>query len=765
MKRSYTISATCSTLILLLFLSVGDAQAQFTGQWLDIGAYHHIYVESGARQEAAAGTAEGMEYPAILRESSHMWAKALWMGVKDWTDDRGESFPYFVARIGPRNPGIEVTSPIQNRLIARYEDTFVEVDGALSFDNVAIIDEVDPGLPADRMVDNIHNMKVGVTTRRRAYAWVNQFHDNYHIIDFEYCNTGNVDDDDDIELDGQTLNDLYFFRIHRWRGNAQGAWATAAAQTWGKFSMIDVVGDGHAEYAVDFTAIYFWPGFDPEVTRFNNLGGPIWDDSHWTVASGDSTGRLASTTMQGRMTLHADAGPNDATYNRCTPGVGEFGCQPHTIAYMDQDEVLTSDGASHQDYYELGILSRENPTRFANGSSRMFPHYADRIEPSGEFWNPSNDASNGKQGGHAPTDAYGPYTLAFGECVRVAVAEGVAGLTYDASVDIGRGYKRGGTNKDARLYAYDANKDGVITEGTFDYSMVGLPHYVGRGCPGCSMERGPEMLTKNQWVMTARDSLFQMFFRARDLFQNSNGLTTYPIPEAPHAPSAFSITGRPDKIELAWTPASGGPSITGWEVYRTERFEDNLDNGCFQNANIECGYSLVQSLPASATSWEDNAANRGTDYYYYLQAVGEAQANDMLAINGTPGGVPLRSSRYLTQAYQPVNLKRPAYGATGTVRDARIVPNPVNLGATQEIRFALEDRVAFFNIPGNCTIKIFSEIGELVHTIEHTDGSGDEFWNLTTKSRQLLVSGIYLAVITDNDTGEEPLILKFVVIR
>ncbi len=102
-----------------------------------------------------------------------------------------------------------------------------------------------------------------------------------------------------------------------------------------------------------------------------------------------------------------------------------------------------------------------------------------------------------------------------------------------------------------------------------------------------------------------------------------------------------------------------------------------------------------------------------------------------------------------------MNLKRPPYGATGTVADARIVPNPVNLGSDPTIRFDQEIGWRFFNIPGNCTIKVYTEIGELVHTIEHNDGSGDELWNLTTTSRQLLVSGIYIAVISDNDTGDE----------
>ncbi|NUO81199.1 hypothetical protein HUU05_14060, partial [candidate division KSB1 bacterium] len=44
------------------------------------------------------------------------------------------------------------------------------------------------------------------------------------------------------------------------------------------------------------------------------------------------------------------------------------------------------------------------------------------------------------------------------------------------------------------------------------------------------------------------------------------------------------------------------------------------------------------------------------------------------------------------------------------------------------------------------------------------DGSGDEEWNLITSSNQVIVSGVYIAVVTNSDTGESE-IVKFVVIR
>jgi hypothetical protein len=350
----------------------------------------------------------------------------------------------------------------------------------------------------------------------------------------------------------------------------------------------------------------------------------------------------------------------------------------------------------------------------------------------------------------------------------------VSGLSYDAGVQIGRAYKRSGSSRDEVLLSYDANGNGQIETKPFDFDLIGLPLYQGNGCTSCQ-ERGSETLTKNQWVMTARDSLFQMFFRARDAYRASNGMTSYPVAEAPYAPVEFRIDGRPDAIELAWTPhPAGGPAIDHWEIYRTTNFTDNLldpdGNGLYEitsrpgGQRLVNGYQKLAEVPTGTTNYEDRSANRGTNYFYYVVGVGNPQPNDPRAISGTPGGARLTSSRYLTQSYLPTNLKRAPYGATGTVKDSRIVPNPVNLGARTGVRFAEEDRVAFFNIPPECTIKIFTEVGELVHTIVHTDGSGDEDWNLTTESRQLLVSGIYIAVIRDSNNGDQA-ILKFTVIR
>ena len=62
-----------------------------------------------------------------------------------------------------------------------------------------------------------------------------------------------------------------------------------------------------------------------------------------------------------------------------------------------------------------------------------------------------------------------------------------------------------------------------------------------------------------------------------------------------------------------------------------------------------------------------------------------------------------------------------------------------------------------------CTIKIFTENGTLIRTIDHTNGAGDEKWDSKTSSGQLVVSGIYLVyiVVTQDVYATEDKIAKY----
>lgn len=248
---------------------------------------------------------------------------------------------------------------------------------------------------------------------------------------------------------------------------------------------------------------------------------------------------------------------------------------------------------------------------------------------------------------------------------------------------------------------------------------------------------------KNQVVFQSRDSLFQTFRRAYANYQSG-----YNIPRPPLPPKVFNVNGGGDRIALSWeTYDDPGANLEGFEIYRA-------------TGKFDSSYTLIHTAGPSDRSFDDITPVRGLSYYYYIVSVGTEASNTGVGL--TPAGK-LRSSRYYTQTYNAAVLKRPA----GTSMDEiRVVPNPYNISASSELGFGelAQNRLYFFNIPGRCEIKIYSELGELIETIEHTDGSGDQAWDSLTSSGQIIVSGIYIAVIENKDTGEKK-IVKFVIIR
>jgi hypothetical protein len=249
--------------------------------------------------------------------------------------------------------------------------------------------------------------------------------------------------------------------------------------------------------------------------------------------------------------------------------------------------------------------------------------------------------------------------------------------------------------------------------------------------------------SKNDSVFTGRDSLFQTFRRA---IANYN--SGYNIPAGPAPPSVFNVTSGGDKVTLSWDVSNAAdPNLKGFRIYRaTGRYDGD--------------YTLIHEGGASERSFDDVTVVRGVANYYYIVSVGDPVLNT--GVGGTPPG-PLVSNRSYTQTFDPAFLKRPAGQSMSGIR---IVPNPYSISSDEvNLRFQNEpDKIAFFNIPGQCRIKIYTELGELIKEIEHTDGSGDAYWNSITSSNQVIVSGIYIVVFENTQTGER-IIKKLAVIR
>ncbi len=710
----------------------------FEIQWLDIGAYHHSYHIDGGKLESHDEEVEGMAFPAIIRNAGHIRSRTFSIGVKDWVSPEGREYPFYVYRNGGRLfRGIDPnnTSPLQHELIGRYEDTRVEINGKMSRDNPAVLDEINPGLAADRMIQNINRTDLGITIDRKIYAYANEYHDNYHLIDYEFCNTGNVDGDDEVELPNQTLREVYFHWRHGWRGSEQAAWGTSNAQVWGRYTIHDVVGDGFAEYPVDFQAQYSWTGTDPSwgFWGYDNMGGPLLRSNHPSIAPGDSVGRLADANMVGRSTIHADRSASDPSYDTS---------QPSIMQWISNDDPFNSQG-THREVYENTLISPEmfDDDRLCVGCHRAYPHFADRENPEGSFWasDPVASLTNRLAGGLSPTTGYGPYDMGPNECINITVSEGIGGLSFNAATKIGMTYKANGSSRESDQISFDANGDGVISDEPFNYDEVFL---------------GTERQTKNQWVMSARDSLFQTFYRARDAYQASNDMSDYPIAEPPRAPSEFKLWSRPpNQIDLEWLPASGGPAILSWELYRSKDREDNLYiTGCLENPATACGYELVASLPSEIRNYTDTNLNPATDYFYYLQGVGANQTEDDKAISGTPGGVPLRSGRYFTQTYTGIS-------PSDLVEVDQEIPLEISLGSNFPNPFSDETTLQYLlSTSSDVQIFVYDLLGQRLISMEM--GMQEAGLHNAILRIEGLASGAYIYVLVAGEQRVDGMMVK-----
>jgi hypothetical protein len=686
------------TAAVLAFATSSSARAQFTTKWLSGGSLQDEYSEVAAEDG-------GLRWPGLYQFATNRseW-RSMWVAATDHTDEFGDTYPYRVVHAGPRVTGVGEMFPTEFELVSKHPATEVYVDGFLSESFAPMdIDRVDPSIPADFMIVNRINTLLGITVERRIMQFSQEYHDNYHVIEYTLTNTGNTDFDEEVELPGQAAEGVYLFVQSRWRITQETRYVIGNATGWGINTMVDIWGDGEQdnlpEPGIPLRASYAWHGYFPgKDVSYNNLGGPVLPEGLPAsgIADTDTLGRLGSYQFVGTVTMHADASPTEPVDD---PN------QPSTTTWLGNDDPYQSNNDAFnplQMETEYGIIS----------AGRKLPAHAYAVEPGGmDAWlNPSAAPALGTPGGYNGSIGLGPYTLAPGESVRIVTADAVDGLSREAANAIGRAYKLSGASESAPI-SYDVG--------------------------------GEELsMTKNEWVFTGRDSLYHTFLRAMANYESG-----YAIPPPPPPPTTFNVNSGGDRITLSWDyPADASPSPDRILLYRAANAFDST-------------YTLIHEAGPAETSFEDTTPIRGINYYYYMVAVADGNTDDT---GRTPTGVPLQSNRYATQTYVAANLKRPP---GDELSEVRIVPNPFNLGSSTQVRWPDQtDKLGFLNIPGRARIEIFTELGELVDVINHEDGSGDAYWNHTTSSGQIVASGIYFAVITDTETGGRA-IKKFVIIR
>jgi hypothetical protein len=210
------------------------------------------------------------------------------------------------------------------------------------------------------------------------------------------------------------------------------------------------------------------------------------------------------------------------------------------------------------------------------------------------------------------------------------------------------------------------------------------------------------------------------------------------LPLGPSWPVTVSSTSGPSRNDVTWSSVSDAVS---YNIYRMSGHETNLPDPPVPVANV------------TGTSFTDQDVVRGERYFYAVTAVNAAgQESSLFATRGANAGVSPFSS--------PVS----------DLTQVRVVPNPFSIlggdlssGGTNFT--GQPNKLLFVNLPENAIIRIFTLNGDLVTRLDHTSGSGDEEWAfMANDNNQFIVSGVYVAHITDPATGESD-IEKFVIVR
>ena len=716
---------TSKTRHLVLILLCGFSYSQAV-KWMSIGNLHNWYSAAGSEVEIGrtgqiSDQQDGLRWPAFYRVQDNQAAKGLWLGAKNFYDPVvDKTYEHKVVHAGPRHLDIQgETIPVELTMYGRYDHPNVIVDGdpSTNLQYLDDVDVVDPNLISDRKIYNVVQTTIGVKMKRTIYSFAHPEHQNYHIQEYVFINNGCFDKDCNTSYE-QTLEGFQIYLQYRYAISREGMvydgnWLPQSA-AWGHNTMNDVIGENPDNPAPNdqfyddgsiIRGLFSWHGYHSSADPPENIGGPDF--------GGD--GHLGAAQFVGVVTLHADKSPLDNSDDIT---------QPQTTWFITSDDITTSGNNQYN--------GTKSTNEYVNYMTVGHPENSQAEYVGTGNANEFNDPRAGTNpGGTSQGIGFGPYTLAPGDSVRIVLAEAVSGLSRAMCYKVGHNWKN------------QVNTDQLPESSTLHDHMMQNYH----------RESDAHNYYKNAWVYTGADSIIEVFKKAKYNYSLMQGGQS--LPEPPRPPSLFEISSGGDKIFLDWSSDSETyPGFAGYNLYRlkfkpdTTLFIYDIDQN--EINPIDNTIAKIWTLDPGTNQFEDVTAERGFDYYYFLEAFD----------NGTNDDIVLNSSKFFTLTNKAASLKRPP----GTSFDEiRIVPNPYHISA-RDLQYGVSapDRLMFLNIPPECTIRIFTERGDLVDTIEHNDGSGDEAWNSITSSRQIIVSGVYIAHF---DMPDGSAIRKFSVVR
>jgi len=289
----------------------------------------------------------------------------------------------------------------------------------------------------------------------------------------------------------------------------------------------------------------------------------------------------------------------------------------------------------------------------------------------------------------------------------------------------------------------------------------------------------------------------------RDLKKNADYAktqyeTNWELPQPPDPPA---VTGKAEDRNniLYWgkSPSESAPDFEGYRIYRSTDHgatwgskevtdangtvvgyvplaqydkEDGVKGFCshpdatWLNFGDDTGFEEIRNLDVDSSDttnplyymYIDRNATNGLNYRYNVAAYDTGNAVPFPPCENAPVADPSIPGDNV------VELTPLAPLSTENLDGVKVVPNPYV--CTNEWETAPYERIIeFTHLPKKCEIRIYNVACELVRTMEHTNGTSMEPWNLRNIANQEVSPGLYFYQITAPDIGEKT--GKFVIIK
>lgn len=575
----------------------------------------------------------------------------------------------------------------------------------------------------DQIVEATYKNVLGVEIKRKILGWSQNYNDNYIIIDVELTNVG-VDHISSTGADSlvqDTLRNFYFSMSQGVANNyySNGSNPAPASSERPKYGYVWQHYYG-ARDGDSLRVFYFYSADDPQ-SAGDDMGAPVLSQN----------GRLLNTNFTFYTILHASKEP----YLNSSEDVDDF-LQPK-VTYIGTETRIPNPGAGEdpygsKNYWAMrgGFSDKNLMPNSIHGTHHMLNNDELGTANFSNFPGGTISSVNSKN-----FSSFGSYDFPPNHKLHFVYAVGLAGIGAGKSQEIGAMWQNGTLTDPPNMP--DANTGWLPVNFAFPPGATELDK------------------SKDRWISMGLDSVMLAAWRAKWNFDHN-----YQIPQAPPPVQTFTVNGSGalNGVVLNWRnpDAEAMPNFAGYTI---QRRLTNQDTVFYKEI-----YSSGAEDKAVEHTYVDTAVVSGVPYYYYIKTKSKIDENDLNADPTTRGKV-LYSSRIWIPNISPIN---PPKFSSEDMSQIRIVPNPYNINdPLVKLYYSDKDgrQINFYNLPGIVTIRIFTENGDLIKTIEHNSpqSEGYERWDMITDTQQVISSGVYIAVFekSNGDIGYQ----KFIVVR